>query len=198
VPPDAGGIVCEQMNRNRWCIGKGFNVVNVVGRRQQRIEFAGLQPSLARDFQLCACRIAAVIEAPVDGFILNAAVYADKTPGEMIMNGRSSAGRHDQREKTKRTVFSTIQRILPDTAAHAACRVRPRTVIRKPTLRTQKPGEGRPQGLDSFRIRANRFRKLTRFVDQGTNLGRVDKKSVSFLIMILVGVTHITHRTPSV
>lgn len=197
MAPDAGGIVSKQMNRNRRCIGNGLNIVNVVGRRQQCIELAGLQPSLPRDFQLCACRIPAIVEPPVDGFILNTAVYPDETPGEMIMNGRSSAGRHDQREKTKRAVFSTIKRVLSDTAAHAACRVGPRTFFRQPAFRTEKPRESRPQRLDPFRIGANRFRKTTRFVDQRTNLGGVDKKSVSFLIMILVSVTHIAHRTPS-
>ena len=43
MPPDARSIVREQMDRNRRRVGDGLDEMNVVGRREQRVELTGPQ-----------------------------------------------------------------------------------------------------------------------------------------------------------
>src|SRR5689334_13981007 len=93
VTSDAARVVGEQVNRDRWRRRCGLDVMNVVERRQQRVELAVFDGLLTRDFE-CRLRFSpAIIDASIHGFIQNAAIDADQTPREMIVNWRLRARR---------------------------------------------------------------------------------------------------------
>ena len=63
--------------------------------------------------------VAAVVEAAINRFILDTAINADQSPRQVMARiGRLRACRDDEREEAQRSVFSAIERVLPDAAAH--------------------------------------------------------------------------------
>src|SRR6185295_2061013 len=119
-PPNTGCVVREQMNRDRRRFGDCLHEVNVVGRREERVEVAWSQCLTSRDLELRTARVASVVETAVDGFVLAATIDADETPREVIVDGRRGPGRHDEREQTERSILGTIEGVLADAAAHPA------------------------------------------------------------------------------
>src|SRR4051794_29663261 len=98
--------------------------MNVVERRQQRVELAWPRCLLSRDLERGFRFVVAIIDAAIDRFILDAAIDADQPPREVIVNRRLRAGRDDEREQAERSIVSTIQGVLADAAAHAALAIR--------------------------------------------------------------------------
>ena len=57
--------------------------MNIVGRRQKRVELTGTEPSALCDSELGAGRVASIVEPLVDGFVLDASINTHETPGEV-------------------------------------------------------------------------------------------------------------------
>ena len=126
VAPDASSVVGEQMDRDRRDVRDRADVVDVVGRRQQRVALAAAEFLAPGDLQIRSRRIAAIVETTVDRLVLPSAIDPDQSPRQVIVHRRRRAGRHDEREQAQRLVLGTVERVLPDAAAHLAGLVRRR------------------------------------------------------------------------
>ena len=99
MAPDTRGVVREQMDGDRRRVRDRADVVNVVSRRQQRVELAAAELLTLRDLEPRARWIAAIVEAAVDRFVLPAAIDSDQSPREMVVHRRRRTDRDDQREQ---------------------------------------------------------------------------------------------------
>ena len=110
------------MDRHRRLGRRRADAMDVVARREQRVEVA--RPERAALGQLDAL--------VVDLLVLGAAVEADETPGQVVVDRRRRARRDDQREQRERAVPGAEQQPLADAAAHAAVRVGLLEALREP------------------------------------------------------------------
>src|SRR5436305_722907 len=79
MAPDAPGVVREQVDRDRRLLGRGANAVDVVVRRDQRVEVARDEWPPLRQLELAA--------APGENLlVLGALVEADEAPREVVVN----------------------------------------------------------------------------------------------------------------
>jgi hypothetical protein len=107
--------------------------VDVVGRRDERVEVAGFEPALLLEREL----------AVEDVLVLRAAVEADEAPREVVVDRRLGAARDDEREQRQRAVAGAEQQPLADPAAHAALRVALLVALGQPVRIGQQLGEAR-------------------------------------------------------
>ena len=149
--------------------------MDVVARRQQRVELAGVHRLGPRHLQVGARGVGAVVHPPVDRLELAAAIDADQAPGQVIVHGRLRAGGDHQREQGQRAVLGAIERVLPDTAAHAARRVRRRIGIRQPAVGGQQCRKRRLQRLEPRRRVGQRRHLAAGLGDERTDLRGVDE-----------------------
>ena len=164
--------------------------MDVVGWRQQRVELAAPQLLPLRDLELRQRRITAIVETAVDRFVLSAAIDADETPGEVIVDRRGRAGRHDEREEAERLILGAVERVLTDAAAHSTLRVRLRAAVGQPAVGREQRGEGRTQRLDAFRVVGNRLSQAIGFIDERADLGRVDQEPEVLVMVMVAKVAH--------
>src|SRR3954452_20648757 len=76
VAPDAAGVVGQQVDRDRGVPRGRAHAVDVVGRRDERVEVAGRQRAALDELD-------AVAALGVDVLVLGPAVEADEAPGEV-------------------------------------------------------------------------------------------------------------------
>src|SRR5437762_10330988 len=101
------------MDRDRVAGRGGAYTMDVVLRRQQRVEVAPLERARLGQPQPAGRRL-------VDLLVLRAPIEPDETPGEMVVHGRGGARRNDEREERERAVARAEEQPLTDAAAHAA------------------------------------------------------------------------------
>ena len=110
VAPHAAGVVGQQVDRDRR-LGRGrAHAVDVVARREQRVEVAGRERARAR-----RARVAAVV-ARVDLLVLGAAVEPDEAPREVVVDRRL------RRRAARRARTASASGRRRGTAATGRCR----------------------------------------------------------------------------
>src|SRR5438552_11570226 len=113
VPPDAAGVVRQQVDRDRRLGGGRPHAVDVVARWDQDVEVARLECAMLDELERA-------VPFRVDLLVLRAEVEADEAPGEVVVDRRLRAGRDDEREERQRAVAGAIEEPLADAAAHPA------------------------------------------------------------------------------
>src|SRR5207247_6282684 len=97
VAPDAAGVVREEMNGDGGRGRRRADAMDVVARRNQRVEVARLEGASLHEREL------AVLER-VDLLVLRPAIEADEAPREVVVHGCLRAGRDDEAEERERGV----------------------------------------------------------------------------------------------
>ena len=92
MPPDAAGVVRQQVDRNRRAGRRRPHPVDVVARRDQDVELARAEGTPFDEFKRA-------LAVRVDLLVLRAAVEADEAPGEVVVDRRFRIRRHDEREE---------------------------------------------------------------------------------------------------
>ena len=165
--------------------------MDVVARRQQRVELAGVHRLGPRHLQVGARGVGAVVHPPVDRLELAAAIDADEAPGQVVVHRRLGAGGDHQREQRQRAVLGAIERVLPDTAAHAALRVRRRRRRRAASRRRpavpQTPASA-PRAARPCRACAAIW--PARLVDERPDLRGVDEVAERGVVLVLAEIAH--------
>ena len=136
MPPDAAGVVRQQVDRDRGLRGSGPHAVDVVARRDQDVEVARLERTLLDELE----RPAAL---RVDLFVLSPARQAGEASGEVVVDRRLRARRYHEREQRERAVSGAVEEPLADFAAHAALRRRSLILVREPRRVGEQLGEPR-------------------------------------------------------
>src|SRR6476660_7398989 len=114
--------------------------MDVVVRRQERVEVAGRERASTRERELRTLR-------PVELLVLVAPVEADEPPRQMVVHGSHRAGRDDEAEQRERAIGGAEEEPLADATSHAALCCRLLVTLRKPVAVLEQPGEKR---LDRF------------------------------------------------
>jgi Tol biopolymer transport system component len=169
VPPDAAGVVREQVDRHRRLRRRRPDAVDVVGRRDEGVEVARTERALLDELERAA-------PPGVDLLVLGAAVQADEPPGEVVVDRRLRRRRHDEREQRQRPVAGAVEQPLADAAAHAALRRRGLVLGRKPVGIGEQLGEAGANRVTRF---LRRQRALDRSLDvphEVPNDGRVEEE----------------------
>ena len=115
VSPDAARVVRQQVDGDGRLGGRRPHPVDVVVRRDQRVEVARTERPALDELERAA-------SLRVDLLVLHAAIEADEPPGEVVVDRRLRAGRHDEREEGQRAVARAVEEPLADAPAHPALR----------------------------------------------------------------------------
>src|SRR5581483_12109360 len=97
VAEDATGVTREQVDRDRRLVGGRPHPVDVVLRREERVEVARLQRSRPDALEAAGKR-------PVELLVLVSAIEADEAPRQVVVHGRHLPRRHDEAEEAERAV----------------------------------------------------------------------------------------------
>ena len=143
VSPHTAGVVRQQVNGHRRLRRRRAHAVDVVARRDERVE-------VARGERTPLGELEGAVPLRVDLLVLAAAVEADEAPRQMVVDRRLRGGRHDEREERERAVVGAVEKPLADPATHAAVLCRLRVLRRKPAAVREQVGEARPDGVDRF------------------------------------------------
>ena len=171
MAPHAAGVVREQVDRDRG-LGRGrAHAVDVVGRRDQRVEVAGAERAALAQPQ-------GAVLAGEDLLVLGPAVQADEAPGEVVVHRGLGPRRHDQAEQRQRAVPGAVAGATGRCRRPCRSRAPPPGRRRQPVRVGEQVGEAGADALDGVGGRAAARDRGAHIGDEGAHVGRVEDELV--------------------
>ena len=190
MAPNAAGVVGQQMQRDTRDIAGRGDLVDVVVGWDQREELAALD-------LVVRLHLDALVGEGVDVLVLGALVEANQTPGEMVVDRRRLARRHDEREQAERAVLRAVQGPLSDPLAHAALWCIGHVLGGKPVGVFHERSEGDFDALDRLLNGATSCNLGLDLRDEVAHHGRIEDELGAVVVGMeeMLGIAHGGQRT---
>src|SRR5436305_5248206 len=172
MTPHAAGVVREQMNGHRRVRRRGADPVDVVARRDERVEVAGLEPASLDQPQTGA---AIALE---DLLVLRSAVQTDEAPREVVVHRRLRLGGNDEAEQRERAVARSVEQPLADPTTHPTLGCGLLILRRQPAGIGEEPSELRPDQLNGLAGRPRRSDHPPNRIEERPDDGSVEDELV--------------------